>query len=111
MGQSLGCGVERSNSQADCIFCDILDNDVDKRLIYQDELVAGFQDISPSSEVHLLLIPNEHIPSVYSLGKSKNDVALLKHMLKVAFVLQTKSDQDTLSHGMYIALFVCHVPL
>ncbi|MCL4143841.1 UNVERIFIED_CONTAM: hypothetical protein GTU68_065083 [Idotea baltica] len=32
-------------------------------MVYQDELVTAFRDISPARPTHILIVPNEPIPS------------------------------------------------
>lgn len=44
------------------------------QVLYEDDLVMAFPDISPLAPVHILVIPKEHIPSVAHLtddGKSE----------------------------------------
>ena len=66
----------------DCIFCKIAAGAIPVALLYQDEQVVAFRDISPQAPVHFLVIPREHLPS---LAHTAGDhTALLGHMLAVA---------------------------
>jgi len=49
---------------SDCLFCKIIQKEIPSEIILQDEYVTVFKDINPSAPVHLLVIPNLHIPSV-----------------------------------------------
>jgi len=44
-----------------CIFCKILNGDIPSTKVYEDEYVYAFRDINPQSDVHILVIPREHI--------------------------------------------------
>lgn len=52
----------------DCIFCRLVRGEIPSRKVYEDEDVLAFHDISPQSEVHLLLIPKVHIASLADAG-------------------------------------------
>lgn len=45
----------------DCIFCKIINKQVDAKILYEDDDVAVFPDINPVKPVHLLVVPKEHI--------------------------------------------------
>jgi len=49
-----GTGVD------DCIFCMIADKRIDSRLVYEDDLVVAFDDLTPQARVHTLIIPKTH---------------------------------------------------
>ncbi len=45
-----------------CIFCKIVAGEIPSTIVYQDDLVTAFRDIHPVAPVHILIIPNKHIP-------------------------------------------------
>ena len=45
------------------IFSKIIRREVPSDIVYQDELVTAFRDIQPQAPVHVLIIPNEIIPT------------------------------------------------
>ena len=47
-----------------CIFCQIAAGEVPSDIVYQDEALTAFRDINPQASVHILIVPNKHIPSV-----------------------------------------------
>lgn len=53
---------------ADCIFCKIVRGDIPARKVYQDEDVCAFHDVRPQAPVHLLIIPNGHVATLYEAG-------------------------------------------
>src|SRR5690625_619976 len=48
----------------DTIFGKIVRQEVATELLYQDELVSAFRDISPQAPVHILIVPNKPIATV-----------------------------------------------
>jgi histidine triad (HIT) family protein len=51
----------------DCLFCRIVAMEIPAEIVYEDDTVMAFRDISPKAPVHILLIPREHITSAASL--------------------------------------------
>jgi histidine triad (HIT) family protein len=43
-----------------CIFCMIGDGSMEARVVYEDDLVVAFDDITPQAPVHTLVIPRVH---------------------------------------------------
>ena len=46
------------------IFSKIIRREIPSDIVYQDELVTAFRDISPQAPTHVLIIPNILIPTV-----------------------------------------------
>ena len=46
------------------IFSKIIRKEIPADIVYQDELVTAFRDINPQAPVHILIVPNKHIPTV-----------------------------------------------
>lgn len=44
------------------LFTKIINKDLPSDMLYQDELVTAFRDISPAMPSHILIVPNEPIP-------------------------------------------------
>jgi len=44
----------------DCLFCKIVRGEIPARVVWQDDTVLAFDDVSPQSPVHTLVIPKEH---------------------------------------------------
>jgi len=66
----------------DCIFCKIVDNDIKADIVYQDNQATAFRDINPAAPTHILIVPNQHIESVNTLGAE--DERLIGHLFRVA---------------------------
>lgn len=67
---------------SDCIFCKIANGEIPTSLVYEDELVAAFNDLSPQAPVHILIVPKAHITSALELDDSNKDI--VGHIFKVA---------------------------
>lgn len=50
--------------QSDCIFCKIANKEIKTDLIFENEKVVAFYDLSPQAPVHFLVIPKEHYSSL-----------------------------------------------
>ncbi|HDV7289060.1 TPA: purine nucleoside phosphoramidase [Pasteurella multocida] len=46
------------------IFSKIIRQEIPANIVYQDELITAFRDISPQAKTHILIIPNKLIPTV-----------------------------------------------
>jgi len=44
----------------DCIFCMIANGTIPATVVWQDERVVAFADVSPQAPVHVLIIPRGH---------------------------------------------------
>ena len=51
----------------DCLFCEIIDGSVASSKVYEDKQLYVFKDTHPRSEVHILVVPKEHIKSINEL--------------------------------------------
>lgn len=58
-----------------CIFCQIVHQDIPAELLYEDDLVVAFRDVRPIAPVHILIIPRQHIESVVDLAEAQEVLA------------------------------------
>ncbi len=54
----------------DCIFCKIAAGEIPADIVYQNDDVVVFKDLSPQAPVHLLAIPRVHISTINDLKES-----------------------------------------
>ena len=66
----------------DTIFSKIVRGEAPADIVYRDDLVTAFRDISPQAPVHILIIPNKAIPTVNDV--TPEDETTLGHMFVVA---------------------------
>ena len=50
-----------------CIFCKIARGEIPARKVYEDADVLAFHDIQPQADVHFMIIPKNHVASLYDL--------------------------------------------
>jgi histidine triad (HIT) family protein len=66
----------------DTIFGKIIRGEIDSDILYQDDLVTAFRDVAPLAPTHVLIVPNEPIPSVAEVGEGSE--AALGRLFTVA---------------------------
>jgi histidine triad (HIT) family protein len=52
---------------ADCLFCKIINREIQGSIVYEDDRVLAFNDINPQAPTHVLLVPKRHIASLNDL--------------------------------------------
>lgn len=68
----------------DCLFCKIAKKEIPSKIVYEDEKVIVFPDINPKADIHLLVVPKEHIQSIKSEGSEEVAKELIKVAKKIA---------------------------
>ena len=66
----------------ECLFCQIVNDKIPAEIIYDDDEVLAFRDISPQAPVHVLLIPKRHITNLNAIGE--DDGPLLARLMRVS---------------------------
>lgn len=80
----------------DCIFCKIIAKEIPGEILYHDERVTAFRDIQPAAPIHILIVPNKHIPSMNEV--EPEDEALIGYMHLVA---QKLAEQEGIAERGY----------
>ena len=80
-------------SSKTCVFCRIVGESVPARIVYQDETVTAFYDATPQAPVHILVVPNRHIPSLNAID-DEADQCLLGALLVTARKLASELGLD-----------------
>ncbi len=70
------------DSPEETIFSQIIRKEIPSDMVFQDDLVTAFRDISPKLPTHVLIVPNKLIPTVDDVVEE--DEAVLGRMLTVA---------------------------
>lgn len=52
----------------DCVFCKIVEGEIPSKKVYEDENVVAFLDANPVSKGHTLVVPKEHVDTVFDAG-------------------------------------------
>ncbi len=64
------------------IFAKIIRGEIPSDMVYQDELVSAFRDVTPQAPTHILIVPNKVIPTVNAISDA--DEQTVGRMLLVA---------------------------
>ena len=75
---------------ADCLFCKIAAKKIPSKIVYEDDEVFAFEDISPQAPTHVLICPRKHFTSLHEA--SPEDQAVLGKLQLVAAQLARKRD-------------------
>ncbi|MCU7993592.1 purine nucleoside phosphoramidase [Shewanella glacialipiscicola] len=65
------------------IFSKIIRREIPADILYQDEFVTAFRDISPKAPTHILIVPNHLIPTANDM-KASDELALGRMMTVAA---------------------------
>ena len=71
-----------------CIFCKIIRGEIPSQKVYEDDDVFAFHDVRPLAPVHFMLVPKQHVPSLYEAGMAQHRA--LGKMLALAGELARK---------------------
>jgi histidine triad (HIT) family protein len=63
----------------DCLFCRIARGEAPARVIFEDDEILAFHDISPKAPIHFLAVPKKHIADLMEL--SPEDAGLVGRLV------------------------------
>ena len=73
--------------QPNCIFCKIVARQIPGDIVFEDDEILAFNDISPQAPVHMLIIPKRHVATVNEL--TDGDAALIGRLTLRARAIAT----------------------
>ena len=76
----------------DCLFCKIAKHESSATLVYEDDEVLAFEDISPQAPFHVLVIPRKHISTLNDL--TPDDTALTGSLITRATQIAKDKGHD-----------------
>lgn len=53
-----------------CLFCKIVKGEIPAEIVFRNENVVAFNDISPQAPTHILIVPTLHVSNAAELAKS-----------------------------------------
>lgn len=93
----------------DCIFCKIIRKEIPKDFKFESDTLVAFLDINPSADVHILIVPKEHIGGIDDLKQSHG--TLLSEIYKAISQLVTENNlEDNLYRVVVNGGKAQHVP-
>lgn len=85
----------------DCLFCKMVAGEIKPDVVFEDDNVLAFRDISPQAPVHILIIPKRHIATLNDLEDCKLAGKLLLTAVKLA-------KDEELAEAGYRTVFNCN---
>lgn len=75
--------------QTDCVICNLVERqaqgDENLRIVYESEFILALHATKPYAEVHIMIVSKEHIPSLFDLSESDNELIIdLMRAIKIA---------------------------
>ena len=58
----------------ECLFCSIINREINASIVYEDERIVAFNDINPQAPTHVLVVPRRHIASLNDLTADDNEL-------------------------------------
>jgi histidine triad (HIT) family protein len=59
---------------AQCLFCQIINHELNATIVYEDDRVVAFNDINPQAPTHVLVVPRRHIASLNDLTEDDDQI-------------------------------------
>lgn len=88
---------------ADCLFCKIVAGQIPGSIVFQNEHVVAFRDITPRAPTHVLIVPRRHIATLNDL--TPEDDALVGEVVRAAAAVA--KEQGFADRG-YRTVFNCN---
>ena len=85
------------------IFSKIIRREIPSDIVYQDELVTAFRDVSPQAPTHILIVPNKLIPTINDI--TTEDELALGRLFTVAAKIAT---QEGIADNGYRLIVNCN---
>ena len=57
----------------DCLFCRIINGEILATIVYHDEHLVAFKDVSPQAPTHILIVPRRHVATLNDLTVDDNE--------------------------------------
>lgn len=85
------------------VFEKIIRGELPAEIVYRDEQVTAFRDIRPAAPTHILIVPNQPIPTVNDVQPEHEP--LLGHLIYVAKLL---AEQEGIAQDGYRLIINCN---
>lgn len=88
---------------SDTLFAKIVRKEIPAQIVYQDEDVTAFRDLNPAAPTHILIVPNNIIPTLNDA--TADDERVLGKLLLTA---QKLAAQEGIAAGGYRVVMNCN---
>ncbi len=76
----------------DCLFCGIVGKTIPATIVHETKNTLAFRDRFPRAPVHVLVIPKEHVESLFHLERRHSDLLAELHETLQVVARQEKVD-------------------
>ncbi len=77
-----------------CIFCKIIRKEIPKEFNLETKNLVAFPDIHPSADIHILIVPKEHIGGVADLKKEHGELLIEIYQTAAKLALENNLEND-----------------
>ena len=84
----------------ECLFCRIMNREIQATIVYEDDHVVAFNDINPQGPTHVLVVPRRHIETLNDL--TPDDDQLVGELIRRAAAI---AKQRGIAAGGYRTVF------
>ncbi len=67
--------LKNKNVMENCLFCKIVNKEIPSGIVFEDDDVLAFNDISPQAPAHILIIPKNHISTLEDIDENNSALA------------------------------------
>jgi len=64
-----------AGAMAECLFCRIINREIQATIIYEDDRIVAFNDINPQAPTHVLVVPRRHVATLDDLTPDDDQLA------------------------------------
>lgn len=83
-----------------CLFCRIINREIQGSIVYEDDRLIAFNDVNPQGPTHVLIVPKRHIASLNDL--TPDDDQMVGEMARRAAAI---AKERGISAGGYRTVF------
>lgn len=87
----------------DCLFCKMVEREVEPDIVYEDDHVLAFNDIDPKAPTHILIVPKKHIATLNDIEEA--DLALIG---RLQFTAAKLAKQQGFAENGYRVVMNCN---
>ena len=87
----------------DCLFCKIINKEINSDILFEDDDVLAFKDINPQAPIHFLIVPKKHISTINDLQQEDEKITG-----KMILTAQSLSKQENIDENGYRLVFNCN---
>jgi histidine triad (HIT) family protein len=80
----------------DCVFCKIIDGQIEASIVYENEAVVAIMDRHQANPGHVLVIPKQHVQDIYALSM-ETGTAIIHCVITVSRAVKQAFDVEGLN--------------